>query len=58
MRFVKHVLSVTITLGRADLLTRNVNQHVEILFLMEGAHLVRLLRDDILEVHLCAANIC
>ncbi len=39
-------------MGSADLMPRNLNQRVEVLFPIEASHLVRYIRDDILAVYL------
>ena len=41
-----------IYLGSADLMPRNINRRVEVLFPLEGADLIRHVRDDILEIYL------
>ena len=39
-------------LGSADLMPRNINRRVEVLFPLEGADLIRQVRDEILAVYL------
>jgi polyphosphate kinase len=41
-----------IYLGSADLMPRNLNQRVEVLFPIENKDMIRHLRDDVLEVYL------
>jgi polyphosphate kinase len=41
-----------IFMGSADIMPRNLNQRVEVLFPVEDADMIRHLRDDILEVYL------
>ena len=41
-----------IYLGSADLMPRNLNQRVEVLFPIQDAQMIRAIRDDILEIYL------
>ena len=41
-----------IFLGSADLMPRNINRRVEVLFPVQEAHLIRYLRDDVLDTYL------
>jgi polyphosphate kinase len=43
-----------ILLGSADLMPRNINHRVEVLFPVEDPHLIRYLRDDVLGTYLAA----
>ncbi len=42
----------TILAGSADIMPRNLNQRVEVLFPIEDTHMVRYLRDEVLDVYL------
>lgn len=42
-----------VLMGSADLMSRNLNRRVEVLFPVEDAGMVRHIRDDILESYLC-----
>jgi polyphosphate kinase len=42
----------TVYMGSADLMPRNLNQRVEVLFPVEDAALIRHLRDDVLDIYL------
>lgn len=39
-------------MGSADLMPRNLNQRVEVLFPVQAPEMIRHLRDDVLEVYL------
>lgn len=39
--------------GSADLMPRNIDRRVEVLFPVEAEHLIRYLRDNVLETYLC-----
>lgn len=41
-----------IYLGSADLMPRNINRRVEVLFPVKSAHMIRYLRDEVLETYL------
>jgi len=43
-----------IYLGSADLMTRNINHRVEVLFPVQDTRIIRYLRDDVLETYLTA----
>jgi len=54
--YFKNNNNAQIYLGSADLMPRNINRRVEVLFPIQDQHIIRHLRDDVLGTYLIANN--
>jgi polyphosphate kinase len=51
--YFRHGGDEKVLMGSADLMSRNLNRRIEVLFPVEDAEMVRHVREDILESYLC-----